>query len=413
MVKVGVGFARDLQSSELGVKAGKEALANGELKKSELKFILAFCTNEVNYESFFKGIQSIVGKNVPIIGGAAVGVITNKNLLYCKKVGAVAFIESNDMDIAVNFANGLKDSEFEAGKKLLAGVKDLEAKKLYLLFYDSIKFCASPKAPPVLNASLPLLNGLRSKINNGTPVIGAGLTGDFDLGKAKLFCGDTVKDDCAVMAMLGGTFNYYSTIMHGCTPKDGVYHTITKMSGQFIYEVDNRPIVEVINEAYGNEDWQMQNPVGTLTIGVNHGGKYSDYSEGNYVNRLICGVLPDKSGIVLFEPDLSEGTEFQFMLRDSIRIIDTTKKETEKLLLKIEEDGQRPVFAFYIDCAGRTIYLSNNIKEEASEVQDVLNIHNVPLLGFYSGVEIAPLLGESRGLDWTGVLLIFTENYCD
>jgi hypothetical protein len=28
----------------------------------------------------------------------------------------------------------------------------------------------------------------------------------------------------------------------------------------------------------------------------------------------------------------------------------------------------------------------------------------VPLLGFYSGVEIAPFGGYSRPLDWTGVL---------
>jgi len=31
------------------------------------------------------------------------------------------------------------------------------------------------------------------------------------------------------------------------------------------------------------------------------------------------------------------------------------------------------------------------------------------LLGFYSGVEVAPLLGKSRGLDWTGVLLVFAK----
>jgi hypothetical protein len=47
--------------------------------------------------------------------------------------------------------------------------------------------------------------------------------------------------------------------------------------------------------------------------------------------------------------------------------------------------------------------------EEASEVQEVFNQYNIPLLGFYSGVEIAPLLKKSRGLDWTGVLLVLAE----
>jgi hypothetical protein len=48
--------------------------------------------------------------------------------------------------------------------------------------------------------------------------------------------------------------------------------------------------------------------------------------------------------------------------------------------------------------------------EEAQEVQTVLNQYKTPLLGFYSGVEIAPLLQKSRGLDWTGVLLVFAED---
>jgi len=38
-----------------------------------------------------------------------------------------------------------------------------------------------------------------------------------------------------------------------------------------------------------------------------------------------------------------------------------------------------------------------------------LNQYETPLLGFYSGVEIAPFLQKSRGLDWTGVLMVLAE----
>jgi hypothetical protein len=47
--------------------------------------------------------------------------------------------------------------------------------------------------------------------------------------------------------------------------------------------------------------------------------------------------------------------------------------------------------------------------EEAAEVQKVLGERNIPLIGFYSGVELAPLLGRTRGLDWTGVLTILAR----
>ncbi|MCW8997823.1 MAG: hypothetical protein OQK04_03830, partial [Kangiellaceae bacterium] len=64
-------------------------------------------------------------------------------------------------------------------------------------------------------------------------------------------------------------------------------------------------------------------------------------------------------------------------------------------------------------CAGRAAEQSNTETEEAAELQRVMSRYNTPLLGFYSGVEVAPILGKSRGLDWTGVLLILAENKND
>ena len=70
----------------------------------------------------------------------------------------------------------------------------------------------------------------------------------------------------------------------------------------------------------------------------------------------------------------------------------------------------KTIFGMYIDCAGRAAEHSNTEREEAAEVQQVMNRYNVPLLGFYSGVEVAPILGKSRGLDWTGVLMLITKD---
>lgn len=408
MVKAGVGYSLNNDSFNAGVKATTQAMRSAKI--SNVSFIIAFCSNKVDHEKFYRGIRSVVGKNTKIIGGSAVGVITNDHLSYTKNSAAVACFESGSLVVNTKCVNDLKKDEYLAGCKLGEIESDISKSKLVLLFYDSIKYCAAPGSPPVLNASLKILNGFADTFKSSLPIFGAGLVGDYGFGQVKQFCNDSVSDDCAVIALLSGKIEAYSTIMHGCTPKDGIYHTITKMNGQFVYEADNKPIVELINDAYGNEEWQNQNPVGTLTIGVNHGEKYGSYSERDYVNRLITGVLPDKSGIVLFEPDLKEGTEFQFMLRDSVRTIDTTRIETEKLVTQIIKDNKKPVFALYIDCAGRTAKFSNNLREEASEVQDILNEYKIPLLGFYSGVEIAPFIGKSRGLDWTGVLLILTEN---
>jgi hypothetical protein len=166
----------------------------------------------------------------------------------------------------------------------------------------------------------------------------------------------------------------------------------------------------MIDDQYGSKEWSTQMPVRRLTIGVNHGEKYGEFREDQFVNRLIAGVLPDRKGILLFEPDLAEGSEILFMLRNNKLMMESVQKNTEELFEKIITKGEKPVFGLYIDCAGRTALLSETLTEEASEVQNIFNRYNASLLGFYSGVEVAPLLGRSRGLDWTGVLLVLAEN---
>jgi len=169
-------------------------------------------------------------------------------------------------------------------------------------------------------------------------------------------------------------------------------------------------VIDMIDDQYGSTEWSTQMPVRRLTIGLNHGEKFEEFRENQFVNRLIAGVLPDRKGILLFEPDLVEGSEILFMLRNNKMMMESVKKNSAELFEKIMAKGEKPVFGLYIDCAGRTAILSETLTEEASEVQNIFNRYNVPLFGFYSGVEVAPLLGRSRGLDWTGVLLVLAEN---
>ena len=94
------------------------------------------------------------------------------------------------------------------------------------------------------------------------------------------------------------------------------------------------------------------------------------------------------------------------MLRDTEKMVASAKKNSTELMDQIKADGKKALFGLYIDCAGRAGGYSNSNIEEASEIQSIFNQHNSPLFGFYSGVEVAPLFQKSRGLDWTGVLMV-------
>jgi hypothetical protein len=406
-LKVGIGYDNQKNSISLGKKVAENAIKNGKIERPAL--VIAFCSGQVDHEEFFKGLQIVVGNQVPIIGGSAIGIITNESLSYEGYPAGAAIIESETIQLKVASADDLDKNEKLAGQKLAEKLSNSIDGRLLLIFYDSIKTAPTETTPPVINASPPLIEGIEETLKSNVPIIGGGVIGDYEFNPTKQFCGSYVDDQSVVGVLLGGDFNPYFRIMHGCIPKDGIYHTITRIEGSVIYEVDGMPIVDLIDNQYGNTDWRSQVPVGRLTIGVNHGEKYGDFKEENFVNRLITGALPNGEGIVIFEPDLKEGTEILFMLRNNKIMMESARKNSAELLEKIIANGEKPVFGLYIDCAGRTAKASDTLTEEASEVQDVFNQYNTPLLGFFSGVEVAPLLGKSRGLDWTGVLLVLVK----
>jgi hypothetical protein len=403
-MKVGIAYCNEKDALSSGKKVARLALENGAIDNPEI--VVSFCSSQTDANEFFQGLQSVVGQGVPIVGGSAVGIITNSDLSYEGYPCGAAIIQSDAIQKTIAVVNNLDQDEQAAGRKLGQDLSGMSKGEILFLFYDSIKIPASETSPPIMNASRPLIEGIQEKLKSDIPIVGLGVLGDLEFGPTFQFCGSHVDAQAAVGILASGNFKPYFRIAHGCSPKDGVYHTITRIEGPILYEVDGKPVVEMIDTMYRSKEWRKQNPVLRLTIAENHGEKYGPFEEGCFINRLITGVLPDGEGVVLFEPDFENGTEIMFMLRDSKKMIESAGRNSIELMEQILADGRRPVFGLYIDCAGRTAKFSHTLTEEAAEVQKVFNQYNTPLFGVYSGVEISPLLGKSRGLDWTGVLLV-------
>jgi hypothetical protein len=406
-MKIGTGFCNEVDSWEAGRSVAEQMLQNGGIESPALVF--AFCTNRTDPNAFFHGMQSVVGDGVPIIGGSAVGVITNSELSYTGHPCGALAVQAETPFCRIAVSGDLHKNETDAGKRLAQQLNAGPADRALLLFYDSIRKPPAPGAPPALNSSAPLIQGLQSGLPNPLPIFGAGLMGDYGFNPTVQFCGSHVSSQSAVAAVFNEAIAPRHRIMHGCTPLDGVFHRVTRAEGSVLYELDGKPVVEMIDRLYGTRDWQKAAPVDLLTIGLYQGEKYAGAEEGRYVNRLITGVLPDTEGIGLFEPDISEGDEVQFMARDAFKMVESARRNSMELMDTIRSEGRKAVFGLYIDCAGRSAAYSNTAGEEAAEVQNALNRFDCPLLGIYSGVEIAPFLGRSRGLDWTGLLLVFTR----
>lgn len=407
-LKVGIGYCNQPDAHKSGIDAARKAIEKGGISHPDVAF--AFVSGQLDANECLKGLQSVLGSGTPIIGGSAIGVITNDSLSYSGHPTAVLVMQSDRVQCSVTYANDLDKNEKQAGKKLAENLSQPQIGNALIILYDSVKIPPTQAQPPVMNASSPLIQGIEENLSASIPIFGAGLLSDYDftlpIGQ---FSGTQAHTQSVVGALFSGDVQPYYRIMHGCSPLDGVYHKITRIEGPVIYEIDHQPIVEKIDALYGNQEWRHRHPVNLLTIGINHGDRFAEPKEHHYVNRLITGALPNGEGIAIFETDLEAGTDIQFMLRDSNQMIASARRNSLALIKQIQTDGKKPRLGIYIDCAGRAAGYSNTSIEEAAQVQQVLNQYETPLIGFYSGVEIAPFLQKSRGLDWTGVLLVLAE----
>jgi len=136
---------------------------------------------------------------------------------------------------------------------------------------------------------------------------------------------------------------------------------------------------------------------------VNQGDPWAPYEEENYSNCLCLRADVKRNQLIMFEPELVVGTRFQLMSRS--HDFSYIQSKIDGLFEQIGEAP--PFFALYINCAGRAGAYAGIEDEDAQHVQRAINAR-APLLGFYSGVEIGPVRGQAKPMDWTGLLCLFT-----
>jgi CheY-like chemotaxis protein len=402
-MKVGVGYCDDPETTTAGIQAVEKAIRQAG-RTDPCDMVLLFSTVQHDPSVLREAAASVVGTSIPIYGGGTVGVITNNYFGYAGNQIGVACIWLDGVRCDVLVENGLDKSEQEAGQRLGQRLSKLEltSDSPVILFYDAVD---TTNGLRVLMATW-LLEGIHKGLGFLPDLTGVGMIGDFTCASTQQWIGDTIGDSNAIALVFSGDIAVDNVIMHGCRPATQ-YYTVTKASGPVILEINGQPAIPFMDNLLGSSISPEQYPF-FLIFGINHGDRWGKYHEDNYANRLCLGIDKKSNGIVMFEPDMVEGTEFQLMFR-SLEL-DYIKPKIDKVFDRL--DGREPVFAMYIDCAGRCAGYAGTDLEDATAVQKAV-ADRVPILGLYNGVEIAPIGGQSRGLDWTGVFCLFSQSKDD
>ncbi len=400
-MRVGVGYSDNPDSFASGKQAATEALAKAG-QTVPCDFVLLFCTARHDQQRLRDGVVSVVGQSQPVYGGGAVGIITNDKFGYAGDQVGVACFWLEDSTCTVLVENDLDKGEKQTGIRLGKRLSDAGVipSSPMLLFYDAIN--RTDGDVRLLMATW-LLDGLEQGLGFPPDVNGAGIQGDHACSVTRQYTGDGLDRHSVISMAFSDDIRMDSIIVHGCRPASP-YYTVTKADGSAILEINGKPALqfmdELLNSAIAPENYPF-----FLLFGLNHGERWGQYREDHYASRLCLAIDKERGAIIMFEPDMSEGTEFRLMYR-SLEL-DYMRPRIESVFSRL--NGREPVFAVYIDCAGRCAGYGGIDIEDAHVVQEIVQ-DRVPLLGLYTGAEISSIGGRPRGLDWTGVFCVFSKD---
>ena len=400
--RAGVGYSEKPRSWEAGAEAAAAAMASASAQQCDLAIV--YSTEKHDPVQLRNGLRSVIGPSARLIGGYAVGIITANRIGYEGHQVGVAVIAGDSLQIAMFIERGLPDNERGVGVALAQQIKSCKynGEPNLLLMYDAVKRSAAEGL--ALNMATPFIEGMSEVLSSWPPAAGVGMTGSMQWNPTFQWFDDRIEQNTAMALVLAGGVRMDTVIMHGCKPS-GAYHKITKAEDNIILEIDGRPALEVVAQLLGttgDRSW-VEYPL-FVTLGLNKGDKFAEFKEDNYANRLCMAIDKDRNALVMFEPDLVAGSEVRLMRRS----IDFEYIGTRATQLLDRLNGRRPFLSIYIDCAARASAYCGTEREEAEEIQRFIG-SKMPLLGMYSGVEIAKVGQDMQALDWTGVLCVFSE----
>lgn len=411
--QIGVGVSHHRNPTMAGKEAVARALQQAAIESADDRpdFVMVFATVGYRQQVLLKSIREATHK-APLVGCSGEGVIAQGVADESNFAVTVLVIKSEEMRFTYGLETGIKASSGRVGEAIgeavLGSVTHLETKeeakqeaKALFLFLEGI----SPNFDE-------FMEGLRSRttLEQSIPAVG-GFAGDnLAIRETFQYCDDQVVTDGAAWALLSGSVKVSSVMSHGCMPV-GERHTVTKSSRNAVYEVDGRPVLEVL-EAYLTEaevgDWSIA-PVMLGWAFDSSGGAEAELL-GQSDRHMIRAMASrnEQAGAIYMMSNVVEGSSFRISRRDRERICDKAAQMADSLLAQVKAnagDAARPKLIFQVECVGRGKLILREPEKLALSHQLQTKIgKDIPWIGFYAFAEIGPMSGQNCVHNFTGIL---------
>ena len=163
----------------------------------------------------------------------------------------------------------------------------------------------------------------------------------------------------------------------------GPIRKITKATGNVLYELDQKPALELYKKYLGDEADNL--PASALLFPLNISPK-SDLK--NSTVRTILNVDEGQNSMT-FAGDMPVGHNAQLMMANFDKLIDGASSAASHAISNLIADDSNQKLAILISCIGRKLVLGAKTVEEVEATQAIFG-KKTQQVGFYSYGEISP-----------------------
>lgn len=389
MIRAGVGHSEQQTTSRAVEEAARQALARAGIARADLALIFFTSDHAAKGGELTRALIRSVGTDC-VFGSSGMGVLTGEGEIEGGSGVAVLAIAAEEISGRPFIFEPLKGNEANLGETFggfLAKTDDKNS--LMILLPDS--YNGNPQ---------PLLTAMAAKAGFH-PAIGAGSTESGAAGATYQLCADKLASNAIAGAYLSGEFHVSVDITQGCQPISDPM-TITKCEGNLIYEIDNRPALEIFARLLkGPLAEDLRRALMVLFVGLPADRQENSVAAGKYLVRNIIGLDPQK-GILGVADQVVEGDSMIFTMRDGER----AREDLNQMLRRQAEalGGRKPAFGLYFNCCARGNSLYGIPGIDSAYIRQALG--DVPLIGMFGGYELAPLGRVNHLFAYTGVLAL-------
>lgn len=384
-IKASVGTAYGDDSYAVGANACQDAIDQLGDKSPDL--LIVFASIKFDQQKMIDGIRS-VAKDSLLIGSSTSGEINTTGPIKLHRSVTIMAIKSSEIKYFAGVGEDIAKDARLAGKAAADKVK-AEAKEK--TGSDIKAFMMLPDV--LVGNGADIVRGVLDSLGAHFPVVGGASGDDFAFKKTYQYMNDKVYSGSVVGLGLTGNFKMGIGVKHGWIPV-GEPMKVTKSSGAVVHEINGAPAVKIYEDYFGEEEAKVLRTEALAKLAITYplGMKV----EGSDELLIRDPITVDEHGSITCAAEIPEGSEIRLMVGSREEAVKVAKIAAADAISQL--DGSAPKAVVIFNCIARNKLFGDKSGEEINAIQEVVG-KEVPLIGFYTYGEQAPLGGEVRNLE--------------